>query len=90
MIFKLFKSKPTLKELIPEGFIDIHSHILPGIDDGAENIEQSIELILKMKGLGFAKIIGTLTHTQDCMKIQMIQYQWLIKNLTIKKLKMLK
>lgn len=62
MIFKLFKSKPTLKELIPEGFIDIHSHILPGIDDGAENIEQSIELILKMKGLGFAKIIGT-PHT---------------------------
>ena len=31
MIFNLFKSKPTLKELIPDGFVDIHSHILPGI-----------------------------------------------------------
>ena len=39
MIFNLFKSKPTLNELIPNGFVDIHSHVLPGIDDGAKNIE---------------------------------------------------
>ncbi len=62
MIFNLFKSKPTLKELIPEGFVDIHSHILPGIDDGAKNIEDSIKLIMQMKELGFEKIIGT-PHT---------------------------
>ena len=48
MIFNLFKSKPTLKELIPNGFVDIHSHVLPGIDDGAKNIDQSLELINKM------------------------------------------
>ena len=62
MIFNLFKSKPTLKDLIPKGFIDIHSHILPGIDDGAENIEESLRLITEMKKLGFSKIIGT-PHT---------------------------
>ncbi len=62
MIFSLFKSKPTLKELIPQGFVDIHSHILPGIDDGAKNVEESISLISEMKGLGFSKIIGT-PHT---------------------------
>ena len=62
MIFNFLKSKPKLKELIPDGFIDIHSHVLPGIDDGAKNIEQSIELIMKMKNLGFSKIIGT-PHT---------------------------
>lgn len=62
MIFNLFKSKPTLKELIPRGFIDIHSHILPGIDDGAKNLTESIELISKMKELGFSKIVGT-PHT---------------------------
>lgn len=59
MIFNLFKSKPTLKELIPEGFVDIHSHILPGIDDGAKNIEESLALISEMKKMGFSKIIGT-------------------------------
>ena len=62
MIFNLFKSKPTLKELIPEGFVDIHSHILPGIDDGAKNIMESMLLISEMKKLGFVKVIGT-PHT---------------------------
>ncbi len=59
MIFNLFKSKPTLKELIPNGFVDIHSHILPGIDDGAKNIDESLEMISEMKKMGFSKIIGT-------------------------------
>ena len=62
MIFNLFKSKPTLKELIPYGFVDIHSHILPGIDDGAKNLKESVELITEMKKMGFSKIIGT-PHT---------------------------
>ena len=62
MIFNLFKSKPTLIELIPQGFVDIHSHILPGVDDGAKNIKESIELIFGMKKLGFSKIIAT-PHT---------------------------
>ena len=59
MIFNLFKSKPSLKKLIPEGFVDIHSHILPGIDDGAKNNKESLELILEMKKAGFSKIIAT-------------------------------
>ncbi len=62
MIFNLFKSKPTLKELIPNGFVDIHSHILPGIDDGAKNVDESIKLISSMNKIGFKKIIGT-PHT---------------------------
>lgn len=62
MIFNLFKSKPTLRELIPDGFVDIHSHILPGIDDGSKNVKESLDLISEMKGLGFSKIIGT-PHT---------------------------
>ena len=62
MIFNLFKSRPTLSELIPNGFVDIHSHVLPGIDDGAKNIEQSINMIKEMKKLGFCEIIGT-PHT---------------------------
>ena len=59
MIFNVFKSKPALRELIPEGFVDIHSHILPGIDDGAKNIEESLSLISEMKKIGFGKIIAT-------------------------------
>lgn len=62
MIFNLLKSKPSLKELIPNGFIDIHSHVLPGIDDGAKDINESLSLISQMKEMGFSKIIGT-PHT---------------------------
>ena len=62
MIFNLFKSKPTLKEIIPQGFIDIHSHVLPAIDDGAKDVKESIKLIDKMKEMGFSKIIAT-PHT---------------------------
>ena len=59
MIFNLFKSKPKLKEIIPDGFVDIHSHILPGIDDGAKNIDESLSLISEMKKIGYSKIFGT-------------------------------
>ena len=40
-MLSLFKSKPKLAELIPSGYVDIHSHILPGIDDGAQKIKDS-------------------------------------------------
>jgi len=61
-MFNLFRKKPILADLIPDGFVDIHSHILPGIDDGAKDIEESLSLIYQMKEMGFSKIIGT-PHT---------------------------
>ncbi len=61
-MFNIFKKKPILADLIPEGFTDIHSHILPGIDDGAKDVEESLSLISQMKEMGFSKIIGT-PHT---------------------------
>lgn len=54
-----FKSKPVLKELLNGDFVDIHSHILPGIDDGAKNLEKSVELTRSFQELGIAQIITT-------------------------------
>jgi tyrosine-protein phosphatase YwqE len=39
--------------------VDMHSHILPGIDDGAKTPQDSIVLIKKMMELGIKKIIAT-------------------------------
>ena len=39
--------------------IDYHSHILPGIDDGAENVEKSILLIKQAKQYGIEEIYAT-------------------------------
>lgn len=39
--------------------VDMHSHVLPGIDDGAATVENSIELIRAMMDMGIKKIIAT-------------------------------
>ncbi len=55
-----FKSKEIpLNEFFPEGFIDIHSHLLPGIDDGAKDLDNSIDLIQKMSSYGVKNFITT-------------------------------
>ena len=41
------------------GYIDVHSHILPNLDDGAESIEQSIEMLRIATEEGITKIIAT-------------------------------
>ena len=39
--------------------VDVHSHFIPGIDDGAETIEDSLAMIAGMKELGYSKVITT-------------------------------
>ena len=39
--------------------IDIHSHILPGIDDGAKTLEESVQLVTEMAGWGFERLTCT-------------------------------
>ncbi|KAF2342380.1 tyrosine-protein phosphatase [Flavobacterium tistrianum] len=58
-MLSFLKSKPALKELFDGSFVDIHSHILPGIDDGAQNIIKSSELVSALKKLGVSQIITT-------------------------------
>lgn len=60
-MFGLFKkSKPASG---PFDFariaVDMHSHILPGIDDGAKELSQSVELVRGMVDLGYKKLIAT-------------------------------
>ncbi len=43
--------------------VDMHSHLIPGIDDGCKTIEQSVELIRQMSELGYSKLITT-PHVQ--------------------------
>lgn len=38
---------------------DMHSHILPGIDDGADCIEKSLQLIDGLIGSGYERLIAT-------------------------------
>jgi protein-tyrosine phosphatase len=38
---------------------DMHSHFVPGIDDGAQDVEQSLFLIRSMMDMGFTQIVTT-------------------------------
>lgn len=39
--------------------LDIHSHILPGVDDGAADVSVSLELLREMKRQGITEVIAT-------------------------------
>ena len=45
--------------------VDMHSHFLPGIDDGAENLEESVKLLKIFEERGYKKIITTPHIIQD-------------------------
>ena len=66
---------------------DIHSHLLPNIDDGVNTLEQSIEIIKKLQELGFEKLITTphiMSHRFPNTK-QSIKYAYdLVKNELVK------
>lgn len=38
---------------------DMHSHVLPGIDDGAPDLETAVALCLALAELGYSKLIAT-------------------------------
>lgn len=63
-MFNFFSKKKFLKDLL-ENFVDIHCHILPGIDDGAANIKESLNLIEKLTQLGVSQFIATPHVMQD-------------------------
>jgi protein-tyrosine phosphatase len=43
----------------PPLFADMHSHLLPGIDDGARDVAESAELIDGLRSLGYRKLVTT-------------------------------
>ncbi|HET6225707.1 MAG TPA: CpsB/CapC family capsule biosynthesis tyrosine phosphatase [Bacteroidia bacterium] len=61
-ILNLFKKKNNLLDIPVDLSIlgtDIHSHFIPGIDDGSKTIEESVEMLTEMYNLGYKKIITT-------------------------------
>ena len=46
------------------GFVDIHNHILPGLDDGAETLEEAVEMARVAHLNGIDRIVAT-PHQND-------------------------
>lgn len=57
-MFDFFVKKKFLVDYL-DGFTDIHNHILPGIDDGAKTVAESMSLIQGMGAFGITNFICT-------------------------------
>lgn len=58
-MISFLKSKPVLKDLIPNNYVDIHSHLLPGIDDGSTSFAETLLLTQGMLEIGVTQFITT-------------------------------
>src|SRR6185312_3575067 len=59
-LFDIFNKKKELP--LPDLSVlkaDMHSHFIPGIDDGARDMEDSLALIGGMQSFGYSKVITT-------------------------------
>ena len=65
--------------------IDIHAHILPNIDDGARNIEETIRLVEEAKKVGFEAIISTSHYMEGYYETNLPEREMWI-NIIYKKL----
>jgi protein-tyrosine phosphatase len=90
MLFFHKKNIP-LTDFFTNDFVDIHSHILPGIDDGAKDIAASIALIEKMSSYGIKNFIttphilgGVYPNTAKIIKskLQAVQDALVARNIT--------
>jgi protein-tyrosine phosphatase len=60
-MFGLFSKRHSKQDKFDFSVVktDMHSHILPGIDDGAPDIETSLLLIRGLRELGYRRLIAT-------------------------------
>jgi len=58
-MFNLFRKKTTDTASLLPVQVDMHSHILPGIDDGAPDVETSLVLVRGLYDLGIRTCIAT-------------------------------
>jgi protein-tyrosine phosphatase len=63
--FKRKKNDPIILQNFDAIAVDMHSHVLPGIDDGAATVEDSVFLIRQMMQAGIKKVIASPHIMQD-------------------------
>ena len=50
--------------------IDIHTHILPGIDDGSSSVEETLEMLKVMAESGIKKVVATPHFYPETMTVE--------------------
>jgi len=58
-MISFFRRKTKIYDKILPLTVDMHSHLLPSIDDGCKSLDESMEIIKQLIGLGYKKLICT-------------------------------
>lgn len=53
------RSPVSLFAISPAGFVDLHSHVLPGVDDGAVDSSEALAMLDGLAALGYAAVVAT-------------------------------
>tara|TARA_B100000809_G_C15036246_1_gene493863 strand:+ start:39 stop:785 length:747 start_codon:yes stop_codon:yes gene_type:complete len=65
----IFSKKPKLDPLDFSILgTDLHSHLIPGIDDGSKNMDESLAMLKRFSEMGFEKVITTPHVMSDFYK----------------------
>ena len=58
-MFSFYKKKLITPLEVKVLKVDLHSHLIPGIDDGSQDIDDSVEILQSLALLGYEKVITT-------------------------------
>lgn len=50
---------------MPVGYVDLHLHLLPGVDDGAKTVDESLAMARTLVSLGFSHAAPSPHHRDD-------------------------
>ena len=63
-VFSFLKKSKNLNPDLGHLKVDVHSHLIPAIDDGVQSTEESLTVLKEMEVLGYRKVITT-PHTMS-------------------------
>lgn len=57
----IFQKREKLREAADVSIlqVDLHSHLIPGIDDGSQSMDETMEMLNRLQDMGYRKVITT-------------------------------
>lgn len=77
----LKRSIITITDIKEEVMIDIHSHILPGIDDGAKKLSDSLEMIKRSFSEGSTHLVATPHYKKGHFEVTYDEVKKIVKGI---------